>query len=317
MKKIIVLLCVVFFTALFSGGINAERIFFANGDGTRKEIALTFDDGPGLNTKAVLEILKDKEVKATFFLLGESIEKMPHLVKEIYDDGHEIGNHTYNHINFYESEIKSEKDFEDLKEAMSDEIIKTQELIETITDYRTRLVRFPYGYMRPAAIKAARENGYRVINWSFGTDWKPGWSWRDLLNQYYKNAKPGAVFLMHDLSKSTRLIKMLPELIEKLKTKGYDFVTVSELLNFVEKKEKEPRQEYKQEEVKTEPVAEPETQSEIKAEIETVPEAESETESDTELNPEAGIIHELKLASQNETAPESETEPQTTQLYAY
>lgn len=228
MKKLLFLLLIISF---ISANVFAENVFFANGDKKRKEIALTFDDGPGKNTENILEILREKNVKATFFLLGDSIEKKPYLVKEVYNDGHEIGSHTYGHINFYKYKYKNPEDFKIVKDKITEELLKNQKLIEKLTGHRPKLVRFPHGYMREPAIKAARENGYKIINWSFGTDWNKFPSYKHLMDAYLEKSEPGAIFLMHDLKTNEDLVNALPELIDLLKVVGYKFVTVSELLN--------------------------------------------------------------------------------------
>ncbi|MBQ3834485.1 MAG: polysaccharide deacetylase family protein [Elusimicrobia bacterium] len=229
MKKILFLLLIVF---VFSVDSFAEKVFFADGSRNKKEIALTFDDGPGYNTEEVLSILRLKKVKATFFLLGESIESKPYLVKEIAEDGHEIASHTYKHINFYKYKYKKTEDYNKLKDKISKNLLKNQRLIEKFAGYKPKLVRFPHGYMRQPALDVARENGYKVINWSFGTDWNEFDSYEHLLGAYLEHAKPGTIFLMHDLKDNSLLVEMLPQLIDILQFVGYKFVTVSELLNF-------------------------------------------------------------------------------------
>ena len=154
MKKIVyILLLFIFVTSLY-----ADKVFFTRGLADSNEIAFSFDDGPGANTKDILRILDKKNVKATFFLLGTSATKKTKLVKEIYDSGHELANHTYNHINFFRYK---EKDKED---KIKDELLQCQNLIKSITGYRTKLVRFPYGYSREDALDIAQANGYKIIS---------------------------------------------------------------------------------------------------------------------------------------------------------
>lgn len=203
---------------------SAEKIFFTVGSKQKKQVALTFDDGPGLNTRDILKILKDKNIKATFFLLGTSVAKRPKLVKEIYNAGHEVANHTYNHINFFKYNGIDEKD------KLKEELLLCQDLIKSIIGYRTKLVRFPYGYSHENALKVAQENNYKVVNWSFGADWKTFLDEEEMLQQYLDNTEPGIIFLMHDLPKNSKLIQMLPKFIDELKNKNYKFVTVSEII---------------------------------------------------------------------------------------
>ena len=102
-------------------------VFFAQGGGASKKISLTFDDGPGKSTAKILDILKDKNVKATFFLVGERVRRFPELTKRIAMEGHEIANHTFVHINFYLYQ-DPDKQKAILREIISseDEIIKPQ-----------------------------------------------------------------------------------------------------------------------------------------------------------------------------------------------
>jgi peptidoglycan/xylan/chitin deacetylase (PgdA/CDA1 family) len=223
MKKIIlVLLLLVVTLPLFAQ--NVQNKVITVGSGRNKLIALSFDDGPGLNTEEILKILDEKEVKATFFMLGSSIEKKPDLLKEVYSKGHEIANHTYNHINFF----KYKK--EDKKEKLETELLQTQDLIKSIIDYETKLVRYPYGYSAEDALEVAEKNNYKVINWTFGIDWKK-LSKEEMLEQYLANIKSGYIFLMHDLPKNSKVTEILPILIDEAKKKNYKFVTVSEIIS--------------------------------------------------------------------------------------
>ena len=204
MKKIVFILLLLVITA----SLYAEQTFFTRGSLNIKEVALSFDDGPGLNTKDILKILDKKDVKATFFLLGSSVAK------------------TYNHMNFFRYDEENDK-----KEKIKEEILQCQDLIKDITGFRTKLVRFPHGYLKDDAVEIARETNYKIINWTFGIDWERDLSQEEMLEFYLGNAKPGTIFLMHDLLKNTTITKMLPEFIDKLRSKGYKFVTVGEMIN--------------------------------------------------------------------------------------
>ncbi|MBO7611463.1 MAG: polysaccharide deacetylase family protein [Elusimicrobia bacterium] len=222
MKKIVFILLSLVLTA----SLYAEQTFFSRGSLNTKEVALSFDDGPGSNTKDILKILDKKDVKATFFLLGTSVAKRPKLVKEIYSKGHELANHTYNHMNFFRYDEENDKE-----EKIKEELLLCQDLIRDLTGYRTKLVRFPHGYLKEDAIEIARETNYKIINWTFGIDWERDLSQEEMLQLYLDNAKPGTIFLMHDLQKNPKIIKMLPALIDKLREKKYNFVTVGEMIN--------------------------------------------------------------------------------------
>lgn len=221
MKKILFVLLILQFLTY---GVYASNIFYASGSGKKKQIALTFDDGPGANTQEILEILKDKDIKATFFLLGTCVKKRPQIAKEIYENGHEIANHTYSHINFFKYNNS------DKKQKINEELLKCEQEIERACGYKTKIVRFPYGFSRQPAISVASENGYFVVNWSFGCDWQKNLSKEKMLEDYTKNIKSGAIFLMHTLSKNEKLAYLLPKLIDNAQKSGYEIVTISELL---------------------------------------------------------------------------------------
>ena len=220
MKKI--LLTLLF--CLFNLSIIEAKTFYTDGNKLEKKVVLTFDDGPGKVTKKILEILKQKKVKATFFMLGASVVDNPSLAKTVLDAGHEIANHTYGHINFYtyKNEDKSLK--------MEQEILQTESVIENILGVKTFLVRFPYGYAKQDSIQVASKLGYYVINWSFGTDWQ-NMPANEMYLEYKNAISNGAIFLMHDLFENEKVISFLGDFIDDIKNSGYDIVTVSQLLD--------------------------------------------------------------------------------------
>ncbi len=222
MKKLLYCLILCIFACATT--IAFADIFYANGDGKKKQIALTFDDGPGVNTQEILQILEEKKVKATFFIYGSSVKGNKDVVKAVYDSGNEVANHTYSHINFFQYK----KD--DIEDKIKSEIIKTENLIKEITGYKTKLLRMPHGFSRPPSKKVAKELGYIMVNWSFGCDWNTKLTQEQMYEAYKKNIKAGAIFLMHDKIKSKKIVNLLPQLIDDIKQKGYDIVTVSELL---------------------------------------------------------------------------------------
>ena len=112
-----------------------KNYFFENTSDFEKQIALTFDDGPGKYTQELLDGLRERGVKASFFLMGSKVEKRPELVKTMHEDGHLVGCHTWSHINF----LKCTED------EIADEIARTNDLIESITGERPQFLRPPYG----------------------------------------------------------------------------------------------------------------------------------------------------------------------------
>jgi peptidoglycan/xylan/chitin deacetylase (PgdA/CDA1 family) len=221
MKKIIILMFLLFSVACPS----QTKTFYAEGSKDIRKVSLTFDDGPGKATEKILGILKENNIKATFFMLGVRVQNDPEGAKAVLASGHEIANHTYEHINFYtykgeDKAIKIEK-----------ELLKSEKIIRDTLGVKPVLARFPYGYAKPDALTTAKNNGYYVINWSFGTDWE-NMSAEEMHAKYKEAIKNGAIFLMHDLSKNDKVLSFLSVFISEIKEAGYEIVTVSELLNF-------------------------------------------------------------------------------------
>ena len=203
-----------------------SAIFFAQGASSSKKIALTFDDGPGKSTSKILDILKDKNVKAAFFLIGERVERFPKLTQRIAQEGHEIANHTGAHINFYLYQKP------DKQKAIIREIISSEDEIIKVVGLKPRFVRFPYGYNGADAIEAAHLTDYSaVVNWTYGIDWNHKLSARLMYEGYLKNISRGAIFLMHDSKDNKKLLSFLPKLIDDIRKRGYEIVPLSELLN--------------------------------------------------------------------------------------
>ncbi|AKL97425.1 polysaccharide deacetylase family protein [Endomicrobium proavitum] len=256
MKKFIIL--VLLFLASVSFAQN--RIFYAAGSSGKKKVALTFDDGPGAITKDVLEILKNKNVKATFFMLGINAAQFPATAKLIKEQGHEIANHTWAHVNFYaykSAYVKTyylpyfnKKNYFDFypqrireeisgnkKYKIEEELLSSQKAIQSATGVKPFLVRYPHGYAKPDAIEVARKNGYYVINWTFGCDWHQNMTAEEMHNGYKQAIRNGAIFLMHDGSKNRRILSFLDQFIDEIKEQGYEIVTISELLELKPKEQ--------------------------------------------------------------------------------
>jgi peptidoglycan/xylan/chitin deacetylase (PgdA/CDA1 family) len=224
MKKINIIFVVICLFVCFSN----SKTFYTNGYPRVKQVALTFDDGPGKATKKVLEILKEKNVKATFFMLGVRVENDTETAKEVVAAGHEIGNHTYGHVNFYSYKAA------DKIHKMEKEILQAKNVIKDKLGVDTYLMRFPHGYSKPEGLEVAQKQGYYVINWSFGMDWE-NMSAQEMHIKYTQAIKNGAIFLMHDLPKNNKILSFLGNFIDEIRSEGYEIVTVSELLNLKQK----------------------------------------------------------------------------------
>jgi peptidoglycan/xylan/chitin deacetylase (PgdA/CDA1 family) len=220
MKKIIVLVF-LFFTVICFAQV---KTFYSNGYEDVGKVALTFDDGPGKATEKILEILEEKNVKASFFMLGTRVRKNPNGANAVAAAGHEIANHTCRHINFYAYKGKDKTD------RIEKELLSGGNIIKKVTGFEPFLVRFPYGYSKSDAVEVAKKHNCCVINWSFGCDWEKITA-GEMHDKYKKAIKGGAIFLMHDLHKNEKVLSFLSDFIDEIKQMNYEIVPVSELLN--------------------------------------------------------------------------------------
>lgn len=191
-----------------------------------KIVALTFDDGPWPKyTDQVLDILKQNNIKGTFFVIGNNMKHFPKIGKRIVDEGHTIANHTWHHWYHRLS-----------PQAAAKEINSTEEIIYKTTGVRTNLFRPPGGVLGNGPAAYARSKKYSVIMWSADSiDYKRPPAVR-LINNVMRNSKPGGIVLMHDgggVRDST--VKALPEMIRKFRDQGYRFVTIPEMLEIEDK----------------------------------------------------------------------------------
>jgi peptidoglycan-N-acetylglucosamine deacetylase len=181
---------------------------------------MTFDDGPSAeNTPRLLDMLKQRNIKVTFFLIGQNVAANPAIVRQILADGNEIGNHTWTHPQL--SKLSDDK--------VTAEITKTQEAIKDASGYTPTLLRPPYGAITPRQRAwISSQFGLNVILWSVDPfDWKrPGSS--VITQRILSQVRPGAIILSHDIHKQT--VDAMPATLDGLIAKGYKFVTVSQLI---------------------------------------------------------------------------------------
>ncbi|MBO2452749.1 polysaccharide deacetylase family protein [Actinomadura barringtoniae] len=192
-------------------------------DTSQKLVALTFDDGPMPNwTSMVHDVLDAEKVKATFFLVGERLVKNARLVHGRMDR-HEAGNHTWQHADL--SRLSHEKAVEQIHRAHA--------AIEQITGKEARRLRPPYGQLGGTTLSAAGSLGYDLTIWSIKMLEKTYEKNPPKLVDYIvNNTRPGTIVLAHDTGHPDRLValKNLVPMIRGLRAKGYEFVTVSELV---------------------------------------------------------------------------------------
>lgn len=183
-------------------------------------VALTFDDGPNPETTPkLLKILADRNVKATFFMLGNRAVQAPDVVKAVAAAGHEIGNHSWSHPQLTKLPVAAaDKQVED-----------TSALLEQLTGTKPVLMRPPYGSMNPSLQAHLYEKyGITQIFWSVDPlDWKIRDA-QSVYDQIMKQVRPGAIILSHDIHPTT--VAAMPRVIDALIAKGYKIVTVSELI---------------------------------------------------------------------------------------
>jgi len=205
------------------------------GGAVKGKLALTFDDGPDPNwTPTILDILKEKHVPAAFFMIGSNMEAHPGLVQRVLTDGHEVGNHTYTHPNLAETSGA----------ATRLELNATQRLFQALTGHSLRLFRSPYlSDSHPSdadeiePIKQAQALGYIEVTSNLDTlDWEPLTVPQMMGNVFRALDNPnrdlrGNVVLMHDSGGDrSKTLLLLPQLIDSLRAKGYQFVPLSELV---------------------------------------------------------------------------------------
>ena len=211
--------------------------FYASGSTAEKKVSLTFDDGPGPNTVQFLDMLDRYNVKATFFVLGDQVKTRPSVAKMIAERGHELASHTMQHTNYKArlKKIKAENP-ETAEQKVKAELIKdmkaSREVIEKVTGQKISLLRMPHGIDAPWIHAAAKEAGFVLVNWAYGTDWNSTTAEAQIPG-YIKALKPGAVLLLHDgWPKSAKSLEITEALLKKAKEAGYECVTLSELLRY-------------------------------------------------------------------------------------
>ncbi|MCB4756854.1 MAG: polysaccharide deacetylase family protein [Elusimicrobia bacterium] len=208
-----------------------------------KQIALTLDDGPGSHTEKFLDLLDRYGVKATFFLQGTQVKLRPKVARELLKRGHEIGQHTYSHVNFLKrfKELKQGEgpDAEQAaahltKEEVRQDMQKTQKVIFDTVGVSPRLCRIPHGIDRPWIKEAAKEAGLILVNWTFGADWTKG-SMEELKKGYTEAIQPGAIILLHDgWPRSEKSLILTEEVLKAAKEKGFEVVPVGQLIGLNE-----------------------------------------------------------------------------------
>jgi len=220
-----IILAVVYSLVLFYGCYYVGSNFFlpviCSAKTDKKVISLSFDDGPAAgNTLRILQILKDNNAEAAFFCIGRHITNNQAIVKQVYDEGHLIGNHTFSHHFWFDmfSAGKMLADMHRMDKEVSNIIGKTP-----------KLFRPPYGVTNPNLRKAILGGNYIPVGWSMRSMDTVIKDEKRLLNKVTGKIKPGAVFLFHDTSDVT--VAVLPAVINQIRAKGYTIVRLDKMLN--------------------------------------------------------------------------------------
>lgn len=179
------------------------------------KVAITFDDGPStVYTEILLDGLKERGVRATFFLTGREIQYSKNVVKRMSDEGHIVGNHTYSHINLKRTDYAKAKE----------EIEKTNECIKKVTGKTPKYIRPPYGDWDDRLLE---ETDMSIVLWSVDPE-----DWKDqnaeiVARRVIKSTKPGDVILLHDIFKTSVEAALI--IVDELQNEGYEFVTIDKI----------------------------------------------------------------------------------------
>ncbi len=183
-----------------------------------KVLYLTFDDGPTPEiTPKVLDILTDFKAKATFFCIGKNVEKHPDIYLRIIEEGHTIGNHTYDHVKGWLHRTNQYVD-------------NTQKAAKLI---KSSLFRPPYGRIKPSQTKALKSLGYTLVMWDvLSYDWDATVEQEEVLNNCLNSANKGSILVFHDSIKAAKnMLYALPKVLDHFQQQGYRFENLDVLLH--------------------------------------------------------------------------------------
>ena len=199
-------------------GIRVTKV--VTGDPGQRLAALTFDDGPhGQRTAELLTILQRLRVPATFFVVGKMVMRYPELIERMVLEGHELGNHTFNHYRLPLIPLGE----------VAEELNRTRDVLSGLVGSPTRLFRPPGGEYNDAIQKIIAREGYTTMLWTDDpADYKLGRTPQRISELILRDITPGGIILLHSGLPAT--MAALPEVVARLRDDGYSFVTCSELI---------------------------------------------------------------------------------------
>jgi peptidoglycan-N-acetylglucosamine deacetylase len=209
---------------LFYGSYRVDSGFYmpviCSSQTTDKKVAISFDDGPsGKYTIPILALLNDRNIKAAFFCIGKRIPGNENILRDTFESGHLIANHSYSHANLFDF-YSANKMYADLTQA--------NQLIEQVTGKVPQLFRPPYGVTNPNLKKAVAKAGFIAVGWNVRSYDTVIRDEEKLLKRIKSAIEPGAVFLFHDTCEST--LRVLPAFLDELYRRGYEVERIDKLL---------------------------------------------------------------------------------------
>jgi peptidoglycan-N-acetylglucosamine deacetylase len=216
---------IVWLLLIIAGSIYISLGFYIKsynaGNRKQKRVAFSFDDGPDSGyTPVILDLLKQQEIQAAFFVVGNKVEKNMEIIRRIDQEGHIMGGHSYSHHFFF-----------DLFPArrMKTELQLTEEIVMKITGKKMKLFRPPYGVTNPVLARVVKKLGYHVVGWSLKSNDTVTSDSQVLLERLQKKVKGGDLLLFHDTKPI--LSQVLPSFIAFLKSEKYQIIRPDQLLN--------------------------------------------------------------------------------------
>ena len=215
----------VYSLIIFYGSYYVCSNFFmsviCSGKTDEKKIAISFDDGPVQQyTPDVLQVLKENKVPAAFFCIGKRIAENEELLKQVYEEGHIIGNHSFTHTPMFDVMLPGQ---------MLNDVKKMDAAMKNAIGLQPKLFRPPYGVTTPGMKKVMQLGGYTAVGWSIRSFDTMAKDQKKLLNKLLSQLKPGAIILLHDTMQIT--LAILPRFIQAARNEGYEFVRLDKLLN--------------------------------------------------------------------------------------